>query len=245
MKVYWLEQTEAGVPTGDEWLAPAECLCLQSMRIPKRRADWRLGRWTAKCALAHYLKVGSSPHDLQNIVIRPRPCGAPDALLGDAPAPLTLSLSHRDGTAACAVTVPRAALGCDIEKMEARSDAFIADFFSAEERRFLAQASAAQRSRLAMLLWSAKESALKALRVGLRLDTRSVTVTLIDSFLHRPAPWAWHRLHVCLAGGQNAAGWWQDEGRLVRTVVAAPASLAPFMVQSTAGSRTEGQVVNC
>ena len=67
-------------------------------------------------------------------------------------------------------------MGCDLEMIEPRSDAFVADYFTVEEQALVARASAADRSRLLALLWSAKESALKALRAGLRLDTRCVIV---------------------------------------------------------------------
>ena len=57
MDVYWLEQSEADVPTADDWLSENEVARLNSLRVAKRRADWRLGRWTAKCAVAASLKL--------------------------------------------------------------------------------------------------------------------------------------------------------------------------------------------
>jgi hypothetical protein len=66
-------------------------------------------------------------------------------------------------------------------QVEARSEGFIADYLSADEQALVARTSPAERSALVTLFWSAKESALKALRTGLRLDTRCVTVELHDS----------------------------------------------------------------
>jgi 4'-phosphopantetheinyl transferase len=60
--------------------------------------------------------------------------------------------------------------------VEARSPAFVEDYFSADEQALIADISLPERSLLLALLWSAKESALKALRVGLRLDTRCMSV---------------------------------------------------------------------
>ena len=57
MNVYWLEQSDGDVPVGDGWLSAGERATLDRLRIPKRRADWRLGRWTAKCAAAAYLNL--------------------------------------------------------------------------------------------------------------------------------------------------------------------------------------------
>ena len=67
-------------------------------------------------------------------------------------------------------------LGCDLEVIEPHSDAFITDFFTAEEQALITKASAEDRFLVATLLWSAKESALKALHAGLRLGTLSVAV---------------------------------------------------------------------
>ena len=50
MHVYWLEQTEANVPEDNTWLSPREVAFADRLRFAKRRADWRLGRWTAKRA---------------------------------------------------------------------------------------------------------------------------------------------------------------------------------------------------
>src|SRR3974390_2654400 len=175
--VYWLEQTAADVPTGNDWLSAAERLRLQGMRFAKRRADWRLGRWTAKCALAIVLDLSQEPQSLATIEIRTLPSGAPEVFLDALSSRVSLSLSHCAGRAGCAVALNSVAVGCDLERIEPHSDAFAADYFSTGEQAMVAQSAAAERSRLLTLLWSAKESALKALQVGLRLDTRSVSVS--------------------------------------------------------------------
>ena len=176
MNVYWLEQTEADVPAENDWLSAMETVCLNSMRFAKRRNDWRLGRWTAKCALSLTLNVPAHVQALKKIEIRPAPSGAPEVFFDNQPAAVTISLSHRSGIAACAVAISGVEIGCDLEIVEPRSDAFVADYFTIEEQALVARASAADRDRILALLWSGKESALKALRAGLRLDTRSVIV---------------------------------------------------------------------
>ena len=59
--------------------------------------------------------------------------------------------------------------------------AFVADYFTPAEQA-LAHRAPSERDwqRVTNLIWSAKESALKVLRTGLRRDTRSVEVTLGD-----------------------------------------------------------------
>jgi 4'-phosphopantetheinyl transferase len=235
MNVFWLEQTEADVPAENDWLSANEAACLNGMRFPKRRADWRLGRWTAKCTLAIYMDVPAHPEVFKKMEIRPAPSGAPEAFFANQPASVTISLSHRSGIAACAVATSGVELGCDLEMVEPRSDAFVADYFTIEEQALVARASAADRPQLLALLWSAKESALKALRAGLRLDTRSVIVipcaTSFDLY-------GWSQLRVrhnsgrCTgdhsAGIQVFHGWWQQTDNILRTVVAAPPPDAPI-----------------
>jgi 4'-phosphopantetheinyl transferase len=227
--VSWLEQGVADLPAADDWLSASEAVRLSGMRFPKRRADWRLGRWTAKRALAACLNLAADPRSLARIEIRPAPSGAPEVFVGNGPAPVTISISHRAGWAACAVAGSEAALGCDLEVVEPRSDAFAADYFTAQEQQLLAQASPADRFRLLALLWSGKESALKALRVGLRLDTRCVVV---DPFLGQGSGGSdWRPLCVHY-NGQALHGWWRQTGNLVRTLVAAPVAAAPHTFQA-------------
>jgi 4'-phosphopantetheinyl transferase len=231
MEVYWLEQSQVDLPAANDWLSPCEAARLTTLRFAKRRDDWRLGRWTAKNALALYflyLKVPADRQVLANIEIRPAPSGAPEAFFCNRPAAATISLSHRAGIAACAVAMPGVDLGCDLELVEPRSDAFVADYFTAAEQSFLAQASVADRPRLLAMLWSAKESALKALHQGLRLDARSAIVSLGHSAFDSHA---WSPLEVQHTGRPIFRGWWQLAGGMVRTLVAAPPPNPPIRLR--------------
>ena len=255
MKVYWLEQTDEDLPPGNAWLSPTEQDQLNALRFAKRRADWRLGRWTAKHALAACLQLSADLHDLAKIEVRPSASGAPEIFLGDRRAPATISLSHRAGRAVCAVVPFCSALGCDLELVEPHSDAFIADYFATEEQALIAQAAPEDRPWLVTLLWSAKESALKALRAGLRLDTRRVIAIPGDALAHRnkagtdfvqkdpaqkldlaagqpEAHRAWHPLRVRHVHGQTFLGWWQMSDSLVRTLVAAPPPPRPIFLSA-------------
>ena len=115
MDLYWLEQTEADVPQDNDWLGEGEAAVLEGMRFAKRRADWRLGRWTAKRALASFWKSSACMRALAAIEIRPAPTGAPEVYLSNSPAAVSISLSHRAGRAICAVSPSVEALGCDVE----------------------------------------------------------------------------------------------------------------------------------
>jgi 4'-phosphopantetheinyl transferase len=241
MDVYWLEQRDADVPAQNDWMSAGEVARLNGMRFEKRRMDWRLGRWTAKRALAVHLNLPAHLQALGEIEIRSAPSGAPEAFLADKPAGVGISLSHRAGIALCAVAVSSAALGCDLEVVEPRSDAFFADYFTSEEQAWVAQAPAADRPQLLALLWSAKESALKALRTGLRLDTRCLVVNPIDAIRPAinqwddPAPTlhpscdsqTWHPLQVRFGADQVFQGWWKLAHNVLRTLVATPSPSKP------------------
>jgi 4'-phosphopantetheinyl transferase len=235
MEIYWLEQLIADVPLDDEWLSGGEQLVLAGLKIPKRRADWRLGRWTAKRAVAAYLEPTSGPKQLVAIEIRPAVTGAPEVFLDHQPADVSISLSHRDGTAACAIVPSGAVVGCDLELVEVRSDAFIGDYFTAAEQTCIAQSPPEQRDRLVTILWSAKECALKALRTGLRVDTRTVSASISFGSCNALAgdgtdsamAGEWCRLSVQYEDSKVFSGWWQCIDRLARTVVSEPCAKAP------------------
>jgi hypothetical protein len=78
------------------------------------------------------------------------------------------------------------------------------------------------------VLWSAKESALKALGEGLRLDTRSVSVRLGE---YRRGD-GWRPLQVDGDGGGTFHGWWSMAGDLVRTIVSSPAPGLPVRLRN-------------
>jgi 4'-phosphopantetheinyl transferase len=125
----------------------------------------------------------------------------------------------------CAVSSSGVKLGCDLEVVEPRSEAFVADYFTPEEQALVARVSTVARPEIVALLWSAKESTLKALREGLRLDTRSVVVSLLEG---RPDFSGWSPLRVRCIAGQNFQGWWRSEDGILQTLVADPTPSCPI-----------------
>ncbi len=219
----WLSQGMSDVPGDDAWLAPREASYLARMRFPKRRSEFRLGRWTAKRAIARSLGRGHSSAELRAIVIDRAPDGAPAAFLEDRPAELYLTMTDRADQAVCLVGPAGTALGCDLELVEPRSDAFVGDYFTTSEQQLVAGSDAGEgRDLLANLIWCGKESALKVLRTGLRRSTLSVEV----SFPTTPGVDGWAPLSVRAIEGAVFPGWWQRFGSFVLTV-AATAGFAP------------------
>ena len=168
-------QDLSDVPENDDWLGDGEREVLAGLRFPKRRNDWRLGRWTAKQAILAFSRLGADA-DMSLFEIRAAADGAPEVFLRNEPAGVAISISHAGGRSFCAAGPPDAALGCDVEQLEPRGELFVADYFTPEEIE-LARATAPKGKTLVTnLIWSAKESVLKALREGLRRDTRDISV---------------------------------------------------------------------
>jgi 4'-phosphopantetheinyl transferase len=223
VEVFYFEQSASEVPADDSWLSARELIRMEALHIPKRHAEWRLGRWTAKRAINAYLGVPATPANLANVELRPLPGGAPQAFVAGQFEPVKISLSHRAGFALCAVSPAAVAMGCDLEILEPHSEAFVRDFFTPDEQALISKAPEADRLWLVPVLWSAKESALKALGEGLRMDTRSTSVRVG----RQNAPDAWNPLQVECEAGETFYGWWRISGALARTIVASPASDIP------------------
>jgi len=224
---------KAGKPPA--WLGPAEREHAARLFVPKRRADFLLGRWAAKELVADLLGGGErTAPPLDTFEIVPGPSGAPVVRLADGgPLPLGVSVSHSDGTAFCAAWHDpdgTLAAGADLERIEPRSEAFVRDFFTAAETAaWEARAAGRPRDALATGLWSAKEAVLKALRLGLTVDTRGIDCDLYpaaapaDDSLPVPEGDGWKRFTARVApaaagGDAGLAGFWREKEGFVLTL---------------------------
>jgi 4'-phosphopantetheinyl transferase len=215
--VRWLSQGMDDAPAHDDWLSPVERGYVARLRFPKRRSEFRLGRWTAKAAIARQLGLELSIDELRRIVIERAPDGAPAPFLGGRPADVYISMTDRADQAVCLAGPPGTALGCDLELVEPRSDGFVADYLTPAEQELVAAARGGDaRSLAANLVWCGKESALKVLRTGLRRDTRSVSV----AFPPGATIDGWAPMIVRSHEGAAFPGWWQRFGSFVLTVAA-------------------------
>lgn len=163
-----------------EWLNPDEAGIWQALRSDKRRHDWLLGRRTAKQLVMDLIFEGSGRQlSLEDIVILPHEDGWPIVTiptLGDDAPVISLSISHSRDRALCAAVEDKdRPLGVDIEFIEPRSVAFVEEYYTQLEQRFLSAAPVEQLDVLTNAIWSGKEAALKAIRRGLAEDTRIVS----------------------------------------------------------------------
>ncbi len=224
----WL--LEAALPPGEGWLTPAEREKAASFPARSRRADWLLGRAAAKrlVAAAESARTGVflGPADVE---VLQGTNGAPRVLL-----PWELTLSHSGGIAAAALLPSGAGVpGVDLEKVEPRAASFVETFFTeAEAER--AWSAGPLRDLLVTATWSAKEAVLKALLVGLSVDTRSVE-TLPTPFPAAPgSPW---RLVDVIPGpstpfppGERVDAFWRPLGPFVLALAVRRASSAPAAI---------------
>jgi len=216
--VRWRQAFAAEVPSDDEWLTGDECAVLAGLAVAKRRADWRLGRWTAKALVGAVL--GAPAH---RVAVRAAADGAPEAFVDGIPAGVSLSLSHRDGVAVAAVAALPTRAGIDLETLEARSDAFVRDWLADDEQAALPAAGPARDLRV-LCCWTGKEASAKARREGLRLDVRhAVVVAGSPEDITRWAP----LVVTWRTEGVEHRGWWRHDGRTVIAVITDPTTDPP------------------
>ena len=230
--IHWLTQTHTELPTPARamemggYLTEEEETKLLTLRTNKRREDWLLGRWTAKRLLQTVIweKNGTSlPLDL--ITITNNADGVPDYRLPDEDHKFSISISHSHGRAfVAAIEKANAPIGADLEKIEQRPSGFVESYFTrAEQTAVLACAPNQYLQNVLMTaIWSAKESVLKALHLGLSVDTLAVEC-LLDPIKTVPTEWV-----PFVVGCDNGRlpkvapplmGWWRVEDGFVLTVV--------------------------
>ncbi|HEX6383743.1 MAG TPA: 4'-phosphopantetheinyl transferase superfamily protein [Anaerolineae bacterium] len=237
--IHWLIQSVDAYPDLRQGLPPAGLLSAEEQgryagfKSDKRRRDWLLGRWTAK-KLVQSLTWESSGSmvPLDQFIVRNDADGVPTVNCQSpiVDCQLNISISHSSGYALCAV-VADGVIGADIERIEKRADGFAEDYFTEGELERIACSvlpiplhgrQYAMRDTLTTAIWSAKEAVLKALHLGLSVDTRSVSclvgptanpprqwmpfaIELDEQRLNRPAP--------------ALAGWWRTHEEHVLTLV--------------------------
>lgn len=194
---------EPDVPSDRSWLGPREREVLAGLGVAGRRRDWLRGRWTAHQLLPEGVEVLAADD------------GAPEVWRGAERVAISLSISHSGPLAFCGTAAAPTALGVDVERVRPRRPAFARTWFTEAE-----QAAAGADPERVTAVWAAKEAALKAVRTGLRADTRSVEVTLP---VLGPD---WARVATRI-GDRSLTGWIRRSGSFVYAVVSDPATPPP------------------
>ncbi len=109
-------------------------------------------------------------------------------------------------------------IGIDLEYVETKPDIFIHDYFTPEESQQVFAATEPHRALAASLVWSVKESLLKALQTGLRIDTREVAVS-VSSF-ESSQQWKTIQVSRCAKHNGFVSAAWRSIGDFVLTCAA-------------------------
>jgi 4'-phosphopantetheinyl transferase len=230
--IAYLTQLHTDLPAQTEtWLSAAELAELAALRIASRRLDWLIGRWTAKCLLQATVAASAEFRSIQIAPARGRP---PVAVWPGSAGAWPLSISHCGGRAVAALDTERPTpLGVDLERIAERPPVFANDYFTAAELVSLRSWPEAQAERVTAI-WCVKEAALKALGLGLTVDTRAINVGLDDG---RAGPGGWRGLEAAPdptrlppapdGTAQTLRGWWCRREADVLAIVPGTAPVPP------------------
>jgi 4'-phosphopantetheinyl transferase len=229
--IYWLahspdpKQFWDSNPLPPGWLSVDESVSFSQFKSDRRKIDWLLGRWTAKHLIQSYLGMGIS---LQDIEILSNADGSPKINLPSHAldhTPVTLSISHSHGKAICAL-VPgeNIPIGVDIERIEERTLEFVKNYFVDDEIARIDSAAIEMRARVTTAIWSAKEAALKSIRLGLLAETFAVRCIPHGRGKGEwsPVEIRWDEIQLKLEP-PSVTGWWRVDGEFAMTIVG-PAS---------------------
>jgi 4'-phosphopantetheinyl transferase len=194
-------------------LTEAEAGLIGPRAVAKRQNDFLRGRWIAKRLLMR-TRAGSG---LLDHSVLPDRRGVPIPFTAEGSQPLSLSISHTDGFAAAAMAPCPWVVGIDVERPIANPALIAMDYFTEGERKLLD--GAADRPRMAALIWSAKEAVAKALGEGLRLALLGMEVVEPGG----SEPGCWHALRMRCRDHDPDGSWhcfsWH-EGLAIVTVAA-------------------------
>ena len=235
-----VDSSHASLENPEGFLSSSELRKFHTFRFAKRHQEWLIGRWTAKFLFKSIPTYqGYLPSEIDILSSEE---GAPYIQLsGGGPAPNILSISHCDRYALCALTSGTDIhIGVDIEKIEARSQTFIKDYFTPREVGLVNSQPSGSRDIMSTLIWSAKESMLKALRVGLRWDTRQVEINGVSGMLDKSDGWNELQLTDLQQEKRGWFGWWQMYGGYVITSAGFPKEGSGFRSAQMVEKRVTG-----
>ncbi len=163
---YTLELVDLNrLPPAAVLLSENEQSFYQTLKLPKRKAEWLGGRRALKRLLAAH--TGRAEREFS--ILAPGGVGKPAIKLGGKVINIPFSLTHSNGYAVAAIAPQARYIGIDLEKTAPRISAWKHTFFHPSELthetdEFLTQ------------LWTQKEALVKLLGSGLTVNTQEVRV---------------------------------------------------------------------
>lgn len=209
-QVFWSLADRSEIEKENPFLSEAEQAIFDRFRFELRRNSYLAGRWVAKDLIKKALSLDNA---FCEISILNESSGKPYAIIGDIPLDGELSISHGGCWAVAALSVDGLRVGVDVEVVTPRPKSFVGDYFTSDEIEIL-ECRLENYDRAVTLIWSAKEAMLKALGLGLRLDTRRVWV---DSYNNPKEgnPEGWNRLTLGTIDDTWSGYWRQIEGAVL------------------------------
>lgn len=223
MPVFWCLHrisdliSEVNLTDHSTYLGDQEKAAYQKLRFAKRQNEWLGGRLAAK-RLMQRVDTRWNQKQRNEIEILSEESGAPYLVIsGWQGNPGRVSISHSNGYVFCAYSPNEIQMGVDLELIEPRAGEFARDFFTAKEVDQISTLENTNKILFVTVIWSGKESVLKAISTGLRVDTRSVEVVL-PGFYEESTGWSRLGLKSNLTKDNSLSLVWRREGDFVLTV---------------------------
>ena len=160
----------------ERFLNLAELNEYRKFKIPKRKMEWLFSRWVVKKLVAGSINNINRPAP-SLVNIRKMTSGVPYIDIEGMGRVGWLSFSHsNNGVFAAFSTDNTHRFGVDLEYLEEREPLLIEDYFTDSERKWVNTLTGEKKMFLVNLIWSAKEAYLKAVEIGLQMDTRRIEI---------------------------------------------------------------------
>ena len=157
-----IEVVDLTLPLSTSVLSPKEQAHYQTLRVPKRRAEWLGGRVALKRLVSKTEQV-----DLKQVEILPTGEGKPVVTVGGKTYSGAFSITHSHGYAVAALDTQADYIGIDLEKVEPRIEAWKTGFFHPDELTGTGD-------EFLTALWTQKEAVVKLLGTGLSVNSFDV-----------------------------------------------------------------------
>jgi len=201
----------------DKYFSLEEQAEYSRFKVIKKQFEWISSRIISKIMIKQILK--GEKLNFPDIRIRKEETGQPYIYItGQGRLEGKFSLSHSNGYVFCGYSPSKELIfGLDLEKIEARSLEFVLDYFTPREIERYQILDGNDKFEYTTMVWSAKESVLKTLGLGLSIDTRKVEIILSDDSSKLTG---WNSCSVKLENKMNLSMnvYWQNIDGFIRTI---------------------------
>jgi len=184
-RIFWSVTAIPSLLHGDEVKAVHEFLnegereIYWGFKTRKRQLEWLAGRVAIKSL---YSRVNNLNVSSAELIVERETSGLPYLVERGERASGRISISHNAGWVAVCQSDSELRIGIDLEEIRSRDPAFLTDYFSQAEQEQIMNGGIHTLDFRTNLIWSAKESVLKAISTGLGTDPLKVEIDGLHSF---------------------------------------------------------------